>query len=146
QMLRYPGNRAFAIGLLHWLAESGGQSRGGRVIIITNRFSELGRFAGMDALKNEVENRLKETEQELRRLFQGGLSGVAGMSIAALVAFGIGVWTTTVASRVYRRRIPSFARPVPLVAQGGAAGRAAMLLAPSTPRALAVIELKSALE
>jgi hypothetical protein len=146
QMLRYPGNRAFAIGLLHWLAESGGQSRGGRVIIITNRFSELGRFAGMDALKNEVENRLKDTEQELRRLFHGGLSGVVGMSIAALVAFGIGVWTTTVASRVYRRRVPSFARAVPLVAQGGAAGRAAMLLAPSTPRALAVIELKSALE
>jgi hypothetical protein len=147
QMLRYPGNRAFAVGLLHWLAESGGgQSRGGRVIIITNRFSELGRFAGMDAFKSEVENRLKETEQELRRLFHGGLSGVVGMSIAALVAFGIGVWTTTVASRVYRRRLPSFTRPVPLVAQGGAAGRAAMLVAPSTPPALAVIELKNALE
>jgi hypothetical protein len=147
EMLRYPGNRAFAVGLLHWLAEGdGGQSRGGRVIIIANRFSELGQFAGMDAFKGEVENRLKEAEQELRRLFRGGLSGVVGMSIAALVAFGIGVWTTTVASRIYRRRLPSFTRPVPLVAQGGAAGRAAMLIAPSTPRALAVIELKNALE
>ena len=42
--------------------------------------------------------------------------------------------------------MPTFARPVPLVAQGGVAGRAAVLCAPTTPRALAVLELKSALE
>src|SRR5262249_32316579 len=41
---------------------------------------------------------------------------------------------------------PSFARPVSAVAQGGVAGRAALLSAGSTPHALAVLELKSALE
>jgi hypothetical protein len=56
------------------------------------------------------------------------------------------VWTTTVSSRVYRRRPPTFARSIPLVAQGGVAGRLAVLSAPTTPRALAVMELKSALE
>jgi hypothetical protein len=147
QMLRYPGNRAFAIGLLHWLAEdASGLSRGGRLIIIANRFSETGAFAGMDAFKDQLEGRLKDVEQELKRMFQGGLSGAIGFALAALVAFGIGVWTTSVSSRVYKRRLPSFARPVPIVAQGGVAGRAAMLTAATTPRALAVLELKSALE
>jgi hypothetical protein len=147
QMLRYPGNRAFAVGLLHWLAEdAAGLSRGGRLVIVANRFSETGTFAGMDAIKDQLENRLKEADQEIRHLFSGGLSGALGFALAALVAFGIGVWTTTVSSRVYRRRLPTFARSVPLVAQGGVAGRAAMLSASTTPRALAVLELKSALE
>jgi hypothetical protein len=147
EMLRYPGNRAFAIGLLHYLTEeSGGESRGGRLLILANRYSESGAFAGIGTLKNELETRLNEAEQELRRIFQGGLSGVAGLALAALVALGIGIWTTTVSSRVYRRASPSFARSVPLLAQGGPAGRVALLSAPSTPRALAVLELKSALE
>jgi hypothetical protein len=147
QMLRYPGNRAFAIGLLHWLAEDGsGVSRGGRVLVVANHFSETGAFAGMDQFKSELENRMKDAEHELRRVFQSGLSGVVGLALAALVAFAVGVWTTNVASRVYRRRQPSFTRPVPLVAQGGMAGRAAILAASSTPRALAVLELKNALE
>src|SRR5262249_7667427 len=38
------------------------------------------------------------------------------------------------------------ARPTPLVAQGGLAGRAAVLAAETTHRALAVLELKAALE
>jgi hypothetical protein len=147
QMLRYPGNRAFAIGLLHWLAEdASGLSRGGRLIVVANHFSEMGTFAGMDAFKDQLEGRLKDVEQELRRMFKGGLSGALGFALAALVAFGIGVWTTSVSSRIYKRRLPSFARPVPLVAQGGVAGRAAMLSAATTPRALAILELKSALE
>src|SRR6185436_3306743 len=55
QMLRYPGNRAFAVGLLHWLAEDGsGLPRGGRLLIIANRFSETGSFAGMDALRDQL--------------------------------------------------------------------------------------------
>jgi hypothetical protein len=147
EMLRYPGNRAFAVGLLHYLAEdAAGESRGGRVLIVTNRYSESGAFAGVGTLKNELETRLKDAEQDVRRIFQGGLSGVAGLALAALVALGVGVWTTTVASRVYRRTLPTFARSIPVLAQGGTAGRTALLSAPSTPRALAVLELKSALE
>jgi hypothetical protein len=147
QMLRYPGNRAFAVGLLRWLADdAAGASRGGRLYIVANRYSESGSYAGVGGLRSEVEDRLKTAEQEVRKLFQGGLTGLVGLSVAVLVAFGVGVWTTTVASRIYRRRTPSFARPVPLVAQGGAAGRTAVLTAHTTPRALAVLELKSALE
>jgi hypothetical protein len=147
QMLRYPGNRAFAIGLLHWLAQdANGEPRGGRLFIIANRFSETGTFAGTDTFKNELEDRMTNLGRGLGRFFEEGFSGVVGLALATLVAFGVGVWTTTVSSRVYRRRPPSFARPVPLVAQGGVAGRTAVLSARTTPRALGVLELKSALE
>ena len=146
QMLRYPGNRAFAIGLLHWLGEDAGGKPRGRLFILANRISETGTFAGTGTFTSELEDRIERLRHELGRVFEGGLSGVVGLSIAALVAFGIGVWTTTVSSRVYRRRLPSFARPVPLVAQGGVAGRAAVLAAGTTPRALGVLELKSAFE
>ena len=46
----------------------------------------------------------------------------------------------------YQRKVPSFARPVSTLAHGGAAGRAAVLAASTTPHALVVLELKSALE
>jgi hypothetical protein len=147
QMLRYPGNRAFASGLIRYLAQgSDGEPRQGRLIILTNRTSESGIFAGVGGLRSEIEGRIETAGQDLRRMLGDGFSGIVGLALAALVAFGVGVWTTTVSSRVYRRRLPSFARPVPLVAQGGTAGRIAVLSAATTPPALAVLELKSALE
>jgi uncharacterized protein DUF4350 len=147
QMLRYPGNRAFALGLIHYLVlDTAAEPRSGRLFIITNHFSESGTFAGIGSLKSELDNRLEAMSEDLAKVFRGGLSGILGLTLAALVAFGIGVWTTSVSSRVYRRRPPTFARPIPLVAQGGVAGRIAVLSAATTPRALAVLELKSALE
>jgi hypothetical protein len=148
QMLRYPGNRAFAVGLVRYLGrDTNGEPRGGRLFIIANQYSESGAYAGASStLRSEIDGRLETAGQELRKLLGDGLSGVVGLALAGLVALGVGIWTTTVASRVYRRRLPSFARPVPLVAQGGMAGRAAVLAAQSTPYSLVVLELKSALE
>jgi hypothetical protein len=147
QMLRYPGNRAFATGLIRYLAQgSDGEPRHGRLIILTNRITESGTFAGVGGLRSELDSRLEGAGDELRRVLGDGFSGIGGLALAALVAFGVGVWTTTVSSRVYRKRLPSFARPVPLVAQGGTAGRIAVLSAATTPHALAILELKSALE
>ena len=122
------------------------EPRRGRLIILTNRTSESGTFAGVGGLRSEIDSRVESAGQEVRRMLGDGFSGIVGLALAALVAFGVGVWTTTVSSRVYRRRLPSFARPVPLVAQGGTAGRIAVLNAASTPPALAVLELKNALE
>src|SRR5262249_35116824 len=45
----------------------------------------------------------------------------------------------------YKSTTPRYARRVPLIAQGGVAGRFALLAAPSSPRSLALLELKSAL-
>jgi hypothetical protein len=152
QMLRYPGNRAFATGLIHYLAPNvGGEARGGetrgRLLVLANDFSETGvSESGLGDLVSDLDGRLETAVRELKRLFQGGLSGLVGVVAAALVALGVGLWTTSVASRAYQRKVPSFARPINLLAQGGAAGRAAVLSAPGTPHALVVLELKSALE
>jgi len=152
QMLRYPGNRAFATGLIHYLApDAGGEKRDagaqGRLWVLANDFSETGVYdGGMGDLADELDDRIETATRELRRLLQGGFSGLVGVIAAALVALGVGLWTTSVASRIYQRKIPSFARPVTTLAQGGAAGRAAVLSAHSTPYALVVLELKSALE
>ena len=152
QMLRYPGNRAFATGLIHYLApDVGGEKRdgsaGGRLVVLANDFSETGIYdGGMGDLAEELDERVETATRELRRLFQGGFSGLVGVVAAALVALGVGLWTTSVASRVYQRKVPSFARPLTTLAHGGAAGRAAVLSARTTPYALVVLELKSALE
>ena len=152
QMLRYPGNRAFATGLIHYLApELAATARvgnpRGRLLVLANDFTETGVSEGvLGDLKSEIDGRFETATRELGRLFQGGLTGLVGVVAAALVALGVGLWTTSVASRTYQRKVPSFARSIGTLAHGGAAGRAAVLSAPSTPRALAVLELKSALE
>jgi hypothetical protein len=147
QMLRYPGNRAFATGLVRYLAQDPTEAgRGGRLLILSNRFSERGSFAGVTGLSSEISSRLETLSEEFERLVQNGLSGAVGWALAALLALGIGLWTTSVASRSYRPRTPSFARPLPLLAQGGLAGRAALLAQPGTPLSLSALELKSAIE
>jgi len=147
QMLRYPGNRAFATGLVRYLAQDGDPAvHRGRLLVVANRFFESGAYPGTTSFKTEFDSRIESAGQELRRVLSDGLAGVVGVTLAALVAFGVGVWTTTVSSRMYRRRQPSFTRPVPVVAQGGTAGRIALLSAASTPPSLAVLEVKSALE
>jgi hypothetical protein len=152
QMLRYPGNRAFATGLVHYLVPDagvdahGGAPRG-RLLVLANDFTETGvSEGGLSELASDLDSRVENATRELRKLFQGGFSGLAGVIAAALVALGIGLWTTSVASRIYQRKVPSFARTVGMLSQGGAAGRAAVLGAPTTPHGLVVLELKAALE
>jgi hypothetical protein len=68
------------------------------------------------------------------------------LMLAVVAAGGSALWAVGAATRRYRRAPPRYARPTPLVAQGGLAGRAAVLSAETTHRALAVLELKAALE
>ncbi|HMI86712.1 MAG TPA: DUF4350 domain-containing protein [Polyangiaceae bacterium] len=151
QMLRYPGNRAFASGLIHYLAPDLGDARGGnargRLLVLANDFTETGvSEGGLGDLVSEIDGRFETATRELRRLFQGGLTGLVGVVAAAIVALGVGLWTTSVASRTYQRKVPSFARSIGALSHGGAAGRVAVLSAPSTPYALVALELKNALE
>jgi hypothetical protein len=153
QMLRYPGTRAFATGLIHFLAaDFGGEGRPlgvgrGRLLVLANDFTETGVSDGpLGDLANDLDARAEAALGELRKLFQGGLSGLVGVVAAALVALGVGLWTTSVASRIYQRKVPSFVRPIGALSQGGTAGRTAVLTARTTPAALIVLELKSALE
>lgn len=146
QMLRYPGNRAFAVGLAHYLVdEDGGERQSGRLFIVANRFSEEGSFGGKSTLRKDIEGQLRSIGDALAEARQNGLPTWAHWVLALAAVLGVAAWVARAAGRPYKSPQPRFARPVPLVAQGGVAGRFALLSAPSSPPGLLLLELKSAL-
>lgn len=147
QMMRYPGNREFAAGLARYLVDDDTWgSRGGRVFVVTNEFREEGAFGNQSSIAKSLGATLRDVASVLADTREHGLPSTLLLVLGALAALGTVTWLGAVGARAYRRVPPRFARPVPLVAQGGVAGRAAVLAAPTTHRALAILELKSALE
>ena len=146
QMLRYPGNRAFASGLCRYLVdEDNGERHAGRLFVVTNRFDEIGSFGGKTTLRKDIENQVRAITDALAEARQNGLPGWAHWLFALLAVVGVGAWVARAAGRPYKTPQPRFARPTALVAQGGVAGRFALLAAPSSPPTLVLLELKSAL-
>ncbi|HVY49454.1 MAG TPA: DUF4350 domain-containing protein [Minicystis sp.] len=146
EMLRYPGNRAFVAGLAHYLVDDDGAThRQGRLFILANRFAEEGSFGGRTTARKEIESSLRAIAAALAQARESGLPWWAHFVLAALVGVGVTGWAVRSSARPYKSPMPRYARPVPLVAQGGVAGRLAMLVAPTSPRSLSVLELKSAL-
>lgn len=148
QMLRYPGNRAFVSGLAQYLVEDDKDvvRRQGRIIVVANQFRETGAFGGQSSFARSLGATFRDIGRQLDDLHRKGVPSQLAIAIGALSALAALLWLALAAARGYRRAPPRFARAVPLVAQGGVAGRAAVLAAPSTHRALALLELKSALE
>ncbi len=144
EMLRYPGNRAFASALVRYLGrqDEGGQ---GKLYIVTNDFVEHGSF-GMADLRSDLEARLEALRREAFDLWSDGLSGPLGWGLGALLGLGLAGLSFLRIGHAHLPVPPSFTRPPSSAAQGGAVGRAAVLGAPSTPKALILLELKSALE
>ena len=146
QMLRYPGNRAFAAALCHYLVdEDGGKRHGGKLYIVANRFSEVNSFAGNDSLRKDIETQARAFADALIEARQQGAPAALHWAMALFALLGIGAWIVRASARPYKSPSPRFARPTPLVAQGGVAGRFALLSAPSSPPSLLLLELKSAL-
>ena len=146
EMLRYPGNRAFASGLLKYLVENdSGVSRGGKLYILANDFSQKGHFGGSHGPFGELSNVPPALTELARELEKNGLPGTLSLILAVLASAGALAWTVSYSSRLYRRTVPRYALAAPLVAQGGLAGRAAVLSAPTTDPALVLLELRSAL-
>jgi hypothetical protein len=146
QMLRYPGNRAFVVGLARYLVDDDGATRRqGRLFIVTNRFSEEGSFGGRSGPRKELESRLRDLSTALADARRDGFPPWSHLTLAAFATLGLAWWVSRAAAKPYQSPLPRYARPTPLVAQGGVAGRFAVLAAPSSPRSLALLELKSAL-
>lgn len=146
-MLRYPGNRAFSEGLVDYLVEDDSWGhRGGKLYLVANDFRQRGAYGGGTSLGQEIKDQLEGFEDMVSKVHDDGLPDVLAMLfavIAGVVAVG---WAVSSSAKVYRRTPPRFASAQLLVAQGGVAGRAAVLGAPTTHRALVLLELKSALE
>jgi hypothetical protein len=144
-MLRYPGNRAFAARLVRYLVNDGDGRGRGDLYIVSNRFDEEGAFGGETTLSRDLETQLSNLSAWLEEAREHGLPGWLHTVIAALALLVVGYWVVRSSTRPYKSPLPRYARPVSLVAQGGVVGRFAMLSAPSSPRSLALLELKSAL-
>jgi hypothetical protein len=146
-MMRYPGNRAFAARLVEYLVgdDSWGH-RGGNLYVVTNDFTQRGSFGKSGGLTGAIEDRLEALERFIAETRRDGLPEPLAVLFSALATAFAAIWAIASATRRYARPAPRYARGTPLVAQGGLAGRAAVLSAETTHRALAVLELKSALE
>jgi hypothetical protein len=146
-MLRYPGNRALALSLLRYAVEDDiWGKRGGKVYVVANDFDTVGFFGDESPVQAAVSELRRAVGGALDTLHREGMPPLAAYLAAVLVAGGVVVWTGARAGKTHRLATPRFARSIPVVAQGGVAGHAAVLGAPGTSRALAILELKSALE
>lgn len=145
-MLRYPGNRAFASGLVDYLvADDDWGKRGGNLYVVVNRFEQQGSYGNGNSLGNQLLDSVRGVVDFVSDIHRRGLPEPLSLGLAALMCVGIAITIAMSSLKAYRRVRPRYASGTPLVAQGGVAGRAAVLAAPTTHRALAVLELKSGL-
>lgn len=146
QMLRYPGNRAFAAGLTRYLVDDDGPMlRKGRLFLVANRFDEKGSFGGETTLRKDIDSAAASLQDALADARNNGFPPWMHVSLAVIIIGVASIWAMRAAARLYKSPLPRYARRIPLIAQGGAAGRFAMLAAPSSARGLVLLELKSAL-
>jgi hypothetical protein len=141
-MLRYPGNRKFAEGLLAYLVEpdSWGE-RGGKLYFVANHFQQKGQFGDRGGLLSGVGQSLADA---LGDVHDHGLPEPMPLLLAALGCLALMAWALIYAARPRSRATPRYSAPDPLVAQGGLPGRIAVLSAPSTDAALGLSELRAA--
>lgn len=143
-MLRYPGNRTFARGMVQYaVADDGWGRRGGRLYVVSGSFEQLG---SLGAHEGSFAMKLRAATDSLDEVRESGLSAPFAYALAALFGLGVVLWVGSRAGRPHTPSTPRYARPVSLVEQGGVAGHGAVVGAPKTPRVLAMLELKVALE
>jgi hypothetical protein len=145
-MLRYPGNRTFAKQLVEYLLDRDERSeRTGKLYIVTNGFRQRGHFGGATGPLRELADTVGGFREALRTAGDAGLPSTFAVVLAAVALAVTLAWALEHALRAYRGYVPRYAVPTPLLGQGGVAGRAALLAAPQTDRALVLAELRSAL-
>jgi hypothetical protein len=144
-MLRYPGNKAFARGLVHYAMEDDSWGkRGGRLYILVGGFGQTGTY-GQDE-EDALGAKWRALVDVLRTVEKEGVSPTVALALAAIVGLGIVLWIGSRAGKLHRPTAPRYVQPIPLAAQGGVAGHAAVIAAPGTSRVLALLEVKSSLE
>ena len=145
-MLRYPGNKAFAKGLVRYAADDDTWGkRAGHVFVLSGAFDQSGSFGEEPPFASFWE-KFRSLRDGMNDVRKNGFPGSFSLIAASLVSLGIGLWVWRNAARTHEPSPPRFTRSIPLAAQGGVAGHAAVLGAPKTARALAMLEMKSALE
>jgi hypothetical protein len=146
-MFHYPGNRNFARGVVSYLVEDDTWGRrGGNLYILAGSFRQTGSYGDAGDLRetwSEQEAALLDWLEEART---HGLPEPLSIALAAIAAIGVAIWTGLAGGQPYNPNAPGYARVIPALAQGGFAGRFAVLAAPTTDRSLLLLELKQAFE
>jgi hypothetical protein len=146
-MLRYPGNRTFARAIVRYAGDDDvWGKRSGRIFIVNGNFEQKGSYGDESTLATEWGERVRAFEDALAATRSEGVSSALAYFLAVAVALGVILWVGSTAGRTHRPVTPRFTRGIPMSAQGGVAGHAAVIGGDRTSRALAMLEWKSALE
>ena len=147
QMLRYPGNRNFVLGIGEYLlARDEVTSPTGTLYVLTGGFAQHGVYADSASPRSWLRGIYKNVVALLQDLRSGPISSTQAKLLGTLALIAGMLWivlTNLKARSPYR---PRFAAPVAVALQGGVAGRAALLASPSTDASLPLLELKTLLE
>ncbi len=146
-MLRYPGNKTFARALVRYAGDDDvWGKRNGRVFIVNGNFEQKGAFGEESTLATEWNERMRAIADAIAATRTEGVSAAFAYFLGVAVTTGILMWIVTIAGKTHRPVTPRFTRSIPISAQGGIAGHAAVIAGERTSRALAMLEWKSALE
>jgi hypothetical protein len=145
-MLRYPGNRRFASGLIEYLMERTPPGPLGTLYVVSNDFAQRGVFGGHGSVDGWLESQMNSVRELTSDWRRDGIPSWLATAFAGALALAVAIWAVTSMTQPFARMPPRYASTLPLIAQSGPAGRAAVLAAPTTHKGLAALELKSALQ
>lgn len=141
-MLRYPGNRNFARGLIEYLLEDDTWGRrGGNLYIVSGDFKQSGSYGDPGGLRETLGEQQAALLDWIEEVRGKGLPEPVSIAIAAIAAIGVAIWAGLAGGQLYSPLAPGYARGLPQAAQGGFAGRVAVLGSKSSDRALVIREL-----
>jgi hypothetical protein len=146
-MMRYAGNASFARGVFNYLLEDDTWGRrGGNVYILSGDFKQTGTYGDPGGLRETLSEQQAALLDWIEEVKTSGLPEPVSVGLAAIAAICVAIWAGLAGGQLYAPLAPGYARALPAVSQGGFAGRAAVLAAKSTDRALILRELKRTLE
>lgn len=146
-MLRYPGNSSFARGVFRYLLEDDTWGRrGGNLYVLSGDFKQSGSYGGAHGLRETLNEQQAALLEWLAEVRSEGLPEPFSIALAAIAAIGVAIWAGLSGGQPYSPVAPGYARTLPAAAQGGFAGRVAVLGSKSTDRSLILRELKRGLE
>ena len=141
-MLRYPENRLFAERLMDYLVQDDQWGhRSGRLYLVANEFMQL------DSAADDIFSRqfARDAWERSSQLLRQGIPEPIAWILALVVALYSGRLVFLYVARRGGPGLPRFSTPIALLAHPGEAGRAAVLAAPQTSRALSLLELDAGL-
>jgi len=143
-MLRYPGNKLFAKNILGYAANADAPSATpGKVYILSGTFDLHGKVGESTSGGSDL---MRNVNEALAGIAREGMPPFLAYFLSVVLGLGLVMWTGSRAGKVHAATTPRYTRVIPLAAQGGVAGHASVVGGARASRALALLELKSALE